>query len=169
MKYTNNTIQSVQPLVGDYLNTNENDLFNYNYWDYKIKEVDNKLESNYKLSNFPTCIQSPAYNKQGYSDFTFGCNDLNLLNTFKIQFQNAMSSDNLKKLFEGKTFNDPIFLSSTISINETFEGNENIDNYITYEKKDDIKERTQKSIEGNYYNYFEDEKTERSIYVLQSS
>ena len=99
MKYTNNTVQSVQPLVRNYLNTTENDLFNYNYWDYEIKEVDNKIESNYKLSNYSICPNSAAYNKPEYIDFTFGCNDLVLLNTFKTQFQYAMSPDNLKKLF----------------------------------------------------------------------
>ena len=76
-----------------------------------------------------------------------------------------MSSDNLEALFLGKYIDNPEFVSKNIET--TFDGNESITNYITYEKKSNIDNRTQKSINDDYYNYFEDAETKRSLYILK--
>jgi hypothetical protein len=168
MKYTNNTMESVGPLVINYLNTQQNDYFNFHYWNNKIEDIRNQINEEYKLNDTPTCESSNAYNNRNYANFTQKCDELKLLNNFKIDFESAMSTTNLDHLFRGKNFNDPNFVNE-ISINDTFTSlDKNISDYITYEKKSDPRDRTQKEIDGDYYNYFEDEDTERSIYVKAS-
>lgn len=167
MKYTNNTTKSVEPLVIHYLNTEQNDIFNIHYWDNKIKDIGRQILSEYKLNDSPICETSNAYNNRNYANFTQKCNELQTLNNFKRTFISSTSSNNLRKLFEGAAFKDPKLIP--ISINDTFTSSDkNISDYITYEKKSDSLNRTQKDIDGPYYNYFEDEDTERSIYVKAS-
>jgi hypothetical protein len=164
MKYSNNTEDSVSALVNGYLN--DIDVFNYNFWDSKISDLDSDKNKEYTIDNYPICNSSNAYNKNEYQNFTMKCNELKKLYDFKTTLNNALSPNNLEALFSGKSFDNPEFVKTKIET--TFEGNESITNYITYEKKSNKEDRTQKSEINPYYNYFEDQTTERSIYILKT-
>ena len=163
IKYSNNTVDSVSALVNGYLN--DNDMFNYKFWDSKIRDLESDKSKEYTIDNYPICNSSNAYNKSEYQNFTMICDELKKLYDFKTTFNNALSPNNLEALFSGKSFDNPEFVKAKIEA--TFEGIESITNYITYEKKSNKEDRTQKSEKDPYYNYFEDKTTERSIYILK--
>ena len=163
MKMTNNTSESVQPLINGYLNTKQNDLFNYHFWDNKITIAEENIIKEYSLENYPLCEKSEAYENKGYDNFTMECNKLKSLENFKTKFEQSVSPQNMNILFEGKNFENPKLLNKPIDT--VFSVSENINNFITYEKKPNPNDITQKHHNGKFFDYYTDETTEKSIYI----
>jgi len=167
IKLINNDIASLNVLK-EYLNNQTNDMFNYNYWNNLLIDNRSKQSQIYLLVDDKRCNYQQPYISNN-ANFVSNCDKIKELNKFYKEFETSLESDNINYLFRHKTFVKPTFKIADSELAFTDKEGKNIKNYITYEKKDNIKERTQKSIVGDYYNYFEDEETQKSIYVLQSS
>lgn len=167
VKLINNDVASLTVLK-DFLNNQTNDMFNYNYWNKLL--VDNRAQQAqiYLLTDDRKCKYQQPYKDKNFN-FVSNCDKIEDLNRFYNIFEESLHGDNIKYLFRNKAFEKPTFQNASSEIVFTDNIDKNIINYITYEKKDDKKERTQKFANGSYYNYFEDEETQKSIYVLQSS
>lgn len=162
VKLLNNDDNSLKNFK-ELLNSKPNDLFNRNFWHDLYNKYEEDLNKVAILEDNNRCQYTNAYklNKQPFKN---NCNIMSELNRFVEDFNESLKSDNVNNLFAGKSFTKPSFVKSPANITFTSDLH-NINDYITYEKKNNVNDRTQKSIEDSYYNYFNDEDTERSIYV----
>lgn len=164
IKLENNNSDSISNFK-QFLN-NDYDMCNKEFWNNLYDETEKNINKIAILVDDDRCNIMSAYNSEN-TNFKNNCDQLKQLNRLYRIIDNSLLSTNIEELFKDEKFEKPEFKESKADVTFTSESH-NIIDYITYEKKSNINNSTQKSINDNYYKYFEDEKTERSIYTKAS-
>ncbi len=157
VKMYNNDAISLEKLKNMFLNTSTYDFFNVSYWNEFYNRA-NVLKSNIKLLD-NNC--NPSIIDRKYRE---ACAKLREVSDLKDKISIYRDGTEIDKLFEGYSFENPTFIFNK-KIEQEFTGG-NITDYITFEKKLNVDDRTQKTKEQNPIFNFVDN-AERSIYVKQ--
>ena len=157
VKMYNNDAISLEKLKNMFLNTSTYDFFNVSYWNGFYNRA-NVLKSNIKLLD-DNC--NPSIVDRQYRE---ACAKLREVSDLKDKISIYRDGTEIDKLFEGYSFENPTFIFNK-KIEQEFTGG-NITDYITFEKKLNVDDRTQKTKEQNPIFNFVDN-AERSIYVKQ--
>lgn len=142
LKFEDNDATSLTTFK-NYIDNDLNDYFNIKYWN---KIIDKCID----LRNAKVLLD------ENCTDNTSNCILLKTIANMINKIKPYIDNDNkINLLFSDVIFKPPTLKLNVNITNEFTNIEQNIEKYITYEKESNSIDRTQKNINGDYFNYFD--------------